>query len=304
MTAFRLLRIGRNTANLERAIDFYCDALGFHVDDAAQHVVPAWTHAVDAGGRRPRAARLLLGNQQLDLTEFADAAPYPAGSTSADLVFQHCAIAVGDIDAVAGRVIGKGATPITRGGPQTLPPSTGSVTCFKFRDPDGHPLELIRFPPGTGDPAWQREPTDPKRPTLGIDHTAISVADVERSIAFYASLGLSVASRGVNRGAEQQRLDDLEDVVVEVVALAPAGARTPHLELLGYRTPRGRSAPDTTIRDMAADRTVLRLQNLHAAARSFSNSKVRPVAKGTARSTEDLDDTLLRDPDGHWLVRV
>ena len=31
-------------------------------------------------------------------------------------------------------------------GPQLLPPSTGSVTAFKVRDPDGHPLELSYNP--------------------------------------------------------------------------------------------------------------------------------------------------------------
>jgi catechol 2,3-dioxygenase-like lactoylglutathione lyase family enzyme len=300
----RILRIGRNTADLERAVEFYCGALGFHVNDAAPRDLPASTHTGDADGRRPHTARLLLGDQQIDLTEFAGSAPYPMASGSADLWFQHCAIAVADMDVAYEQVIRKGAAPITRDGPQTLPASTGSVSAFKFRDPDGHPLELIHFPPGAGDPAWQRAITDRRRPTLGIDHTAISVADVERSITFYAGLGLRVTTRGVNRGIEQQRLDDLDGVEVDVVALRPADGRGPHLELLAYRTPRGRAAPNTTIRDVAADRVVLRLRDRHAAARNLTTSTVRLGATEATGLTNGVGDILLRDPDGHWLVLV
>ena len=76
------------------------------------------------------------------------------------------------------------AVPITREGPQRLPPETGNVTAFKFRDPDGHPLELLHFPAGTGSVAWQAP--NPASPFLGIDHTALSVADVPASVAFLA----------------------------------------------------------------------------------------------------------------------
>ncbi len=74
--------------------------------------------------------------------------------------------------------------PITEGGPQRLPLAAGGVTAYKFRDPEGHPVELIHFPPGSGDPAWQRPM--PGAVTLGYDHSAISVADADRSAAFYA----------------------------------------------------------------------------------------------------------------------
>jgi catechol 2,3-dioxygenase-like lactoylglutathione lyase family enzyme len=304
ITTPRIVRIGRNTADLERAVEFYCGALGFHVDHAARRDVPAATHPADTGGRRPRAARLLLGGQQIDLTEFAHSAPYPAASSCADLWFQHCAIAVADMDATYERVIRKGAAPITHDGPQTLPASTGSVSAFKFRDPDGHPLELIHFPPDVGDPAWQRASTARQPPTLGIDHTAISVTDVERSIRFYTRLGLHVTTRGVNRGIEQQRLDDLDGVEVDVVALRLANSRGPHLELLAYRTPRGRAAPDTTIRDVAADRMVLRLRDRHAAARTLPSSTLMLGATEATDFTNGPGDISLRDPDGHWLVLV
>lgn len=293
-----LLRIGRNTADLERAIAFHQNALGFEVIDA-NAPPPAWTHLPGVDVLPSRCARLALGTQEIELTEFRDAVPYPQGGTSCDLWFQHFAIVTTNIEAAFQRVMAHGAAPITRDGPQRLPPSTGSVTAFKFRDPDGHPLELLAFPPGTGDPYWQAAPSG-HAPNPGIDHSAISVEDVERSIRFHELLGLRVAARGVNRGMEQQRLDDLPDVAVDVVAME-APARPPHLELLGYRHPRGRhrsSAPPTAV---AADR-------LAWSARGTGRllAAVVDAGFGDAVLGSGLDggrtQALLRDPDGHLLL--
>src|SRR5258705_2161747 len=86
-------------------------------------------------------------------------------------------------------------------GPQKLPdwnPNAGGIEAFYFKDPDGHPLEVTHFPPGKGDPRWQR-PTDAV--FLGIDHTAIVVADTDASLRFYRDvLGLRVAGESENYG--------------------------------------------------------------------------------------------------------
>jgi catechol 2,3-dioxygenase-like lactoylglutathione lyase family enzyme len=293
-----LLRIGRNTADLDRAVAFYRDALGFHVDDANPGQ-PAWTRLAGVCDPPSRCTRLSLGAQQIELTEFTDAAPYPSGSTSCDLWFQHCAIVVSDMDEAWARVMHHGAEPITRDGPQILPPSTGSVIAFKFRDPDGHPLELLHFPAGTGDPCWQS--VRGEGPMLGIDHSAISVGDVARSIRFYERLGLHIAARGVNRGVEQQRLDDLANVDVDVIALQ-APTRTPHVELLGYRRPRGRGNASTDITSVAADRLEFSMQNLHAARDNLRALDATIRAQGSSDRANDSQAVLLRDPDGHCVV--
>lgn len=291
----RFLRIERNTRDLARASDFYRDALGFSIE--SDHATPpAWTQL--SGMPAPtRCARLSLGAQHLTLTEFPDAQPYPEEGLSCDLGFQHCAIVVNDMPAACQRALAHGAVPITRDGPQLLPPSTGSVTAWKFRDPDGHPLELIAFPAGSGDPAWQSVNAGTM---LGIDHSAISVGDTAHSIAFYATLGLQVAARGVNQGAAQQRLDELPDVEVDVVALQ-AVARTPHLELLGYRRPRGRVNSSTDMTAIAADRIAWQVGAADALlaaleARGFPNAT---AARG---SINGATIALLRDPDGHRLL--
>lgn len=128
---------------------------------------------------------------------------------------------------------------ISRDGLQRLREGPGGACAFKFRDPDGHPVELIEFAPGQGVACWSAASQRDSSPTLGIDHAAIRVSQAERSIAFYERLGFRPASRQINRGVDQARLDGLSstEVEIEVGALVPPQAATPHLELLIYRTP-------------------------------------------------------------------
>ncbi|HEX5959801.1 MAG TPA: VOC family protein [Rhodanobacteraceae bacterium] len=293
----RALRcVGRNTADLDRAIAFHRDALGFRID-AVPAAPPARARWPTLRAPPTRCARLSLGAQCIELTEFPGGKPYPPGSTSSDLWFQHFAIVVRDMHAAHRRALQHGAVPITRGGPQLLPPATGSVTAWKFRDPDGHPLELIGFPSGTGDPAWQA--TQAPGPALGIDHSAISVADIARSIGFYRLLGLHVAARGVNRGVRQQRLDDLDDVEVDVIAMQ-GPARTPHLELLGYRRPRGRADPPVDPGAIAADRLVWQAAAIDVLLDALADAGYPDALTADGRA-DGAFEVLLRDPDGHLL---
>lgn len=134
-------------------------------------------------------------------------------------------------------------------------PLTGGVRAFKFRDPDGHPLELLQFPDSKMSSAWRDRRRLSGQIGLGIDHSAISVADAEASAAFYQALGLGVGSRSLNYGPAQECLDGLTGVEVAVVSMEPQSG-TPHLELLGYRTPKGQDGPALRANDIAATRIV------------------------------------------------
>jgi catechol 2,3-dioxygenase-like lactoylglutathione lyase family enzyme len=266
--ALRLLGISLNVGDLPRAVAFYQDALGFGlVTEPARN----WSRPIVGDGVRVRVARLRLGAQELELVEFdPPGAPYPPDSTAADLWFQHFAIVTNDIVGAYRRLERYGATPITRGGPRRLPPADGAVVAYKFRDPDGHPLELIHFPAGTGDPAWQGV-------AGGIDHSALSVGEATRSLAFYGRLGLGMRSRQANSGAEQDHLDGLNRVAVEVIALSPAEVPTPHVELLCYAMPRGRERdPGGGTSDITDSRLIFEIAGTREA--------------------------LVRDPDGHASV--
>jgi catechol 2,3-dioxygenase-like lactoylglutathione lyase family enzyme len=295
----RLLRIALNVADLPLAEAYYRDALGFSIV-AEEEVDPRWAR-LQGEDVRGRATRLRLGGQEVELVECdPPGTKYPADSTAADLWFQHVAIVTNDIEAAYQRLKRHGMTPISEVGPQRLPPSAGKVVAYKFRDPDGHPLELIQFPRGVGDPAWQGASGGP---TLGIDHSALSVSDAERSLAIYCRLGLDPRSRQVNSGPEQDRLDGLSNVVVDVIELAPAAERTPHVELLCYRTPRGRPCdPSRHARDIADSRLIVQVENLTDLIRSLASlgSITSPVVElvfGTRAA-------LVRDPDGHAIVLI
>lgn len=297
----RVLRVSRTVSDLDRAVAFYRDALDFRFVAEAAYDGVAWGQLMGVAGARGQAATLRLGAQELQLVAFAPAGrPYPANSDAADLCFQHIAIVVSDVDAAYARLCAHTFTPISEAGPQHLPPRCGAVTAYKFRDPDGQPLELIQFPVGSGDPAWQQESSV----FLGIDHSAIDVADMKESVDFYTRvLGFSVASRTLNSGAAQQRLDRLRGDRVDVVALQPATPGPPHVELLGYRQPAGRPLPSNTrSNDIAADRLVLQVNDLPKLVEVLRAENVEFVSPGIVAFQGDQQAALVHDPTGHRLL--
>ncbi len=267
----RLARLALNTFDAKALARFYVDVLDFE--------------RVDAAGRMS----LALGGVPLDLIEVdATARAYPADVPGSSPLFQHFAIVVSDMSRAMERLAAsKDWTPISVGGPQRLPADTGHVNAFKFRDPDGHPLELLAFADTRGD--------DAASPFVRIDHTAISVVDVERSIAFYAGLGLVVVGRSFNVGPEQQRLDDVVDARVDVVALAADAGAKPHVELLGYRGPHRREEVHST--DSAE--TFDSANSVDTDGRDDDIAATRMIF--TTPSSDPSSRLVLRDPDGHRL---
>ncbi len=269
----RIARFSLTSADPVRLARFYGDAFGFAQtacwqQDAAPYGVPG----------QATVHRLRLGLQEIELVGFEQpGSPYPTASTSHDGWFQHLALVTADMAAAHARLSRlDGWQGISQGGPVTLPASSGGVTAFKLRDPEGHPLELLAFPAGHAPAAWSHRPD--ATPCLGIDHSAIVVADEARSLAFYTALGLAVSARSLNQGPAQVRLDDAPGVCVGVVGLDPPAA-PPHLELLAYRKP--------PVRPGAAD------------AADIACTRTMAVA---ADASEPL--RMLTDPDGHRVMLV
>lgn len=250
IVGFRLV-----TADLPRLLGFYRDVLGFVTDGSEQAIGDEEIRLLGLHGSGRRQA-LRLGGQSVAIEQFdPPGRPYPGDGNAASLSFQHLALVVADIVLAYQRV--RGAAAISEGGPQHLPASSGGVHAYKFRDPDGHPLELLQFPDGSRPPAWQGKSANAGQIGLGIDHSAISVANVDTTVAFYQSLGLQAGERTLNQGPRQQCLDDLRDVRVTVAPMqAPEG--TPHLELLGYHNSLGAAGPALQANDVAATRIVWR----------------------------------------------
>ena len=272
--ARRILRVSRVVADLDRAEAFYRDALGFQATGRR----PANLAGLGAGPLRADEAVMRLGEQELALVRFTrPGRRYPASSHSNDAWFQHIAVVVNDIDAAHARLsAAQGWQPITQGGPQQLPPD-GGVRAFKFRDPDGHPVELLWFPPGQGRDVWHGRTTP--GPFLGLDHSALTVTSGRRSLRFYRALGFDIAGHSLNRGPGQQRLDAVALNHVNVSSLRPASTHGPGLELLAYH-PRGRGAGQPRLNDFVTDWVTIEVSP--------------PLARPRS----------LRDPDRHRLLLV
>jgi catechol 2,3-dioxygenase-like lactoylglutathione lyase family enzyme len=250
IAGFRLV-----TADLPRLSRFYCDVLGFVADGSEQAVSGDELHLLGLRGSA-RRQMLRLGDQCVAIEQYdPPGRPYPADDDAACLCFQHLALVVGHMATAYQRV--RGATAISACGPQRLPAAAGGVHAYKFRDPDGHPLEFLQFPDDARPKAWRGKPAIPTQIAFGIDHSAISVADANASVAFYSALGVKQGGRAVNHGAEQERLDALCNVQVVVTPMRPVNA-TPHLELLGYCRAHVAAKPVMQANDIAATRIVWR----------------------------------------------
>ncbi|MEA1835071.1 VOC family protein [Methylobacterium durans] len=290
-----LLGVSRTVADLERAEAFYRDGLGFSRVAPPEPVPPPILEAMGLGEAGATRQRMRLGAQAVEVLAFdPPGAPYPAERAATDPIFQHIAIPVRDMDAAMQRLGALNPEPISRGGPQRLPASSGGVTAYKFRDPDGHPVELIHFPDGPAAARWRAAPGL----FLGIDHSAITVSDREAAIGFFTSLlGLAIDGRGLNSGPEQERLDGVPDPEVDVIGLAPPSP-TPHVELLHYRRPAARalSGPAFGPRDRATTRLVFAAPDLDGLA-----ARLRGGGAAVTLS-RDGSAAYAAGPDGHGML--
>ena len=258
-------------------------------------------------GARLERLELSLGNEHIALLQYAaptDGRPVPRDTRGNDLWFQHLAIVVSDMSAAYGWLhehhVGQISTT-----PQKLPGwnrAAGGIEAFYFVDPDGHPLELIHFPKGKGDPRWQVSSRCTRSPRelcafLGIDHTAITVEDTEQSLLYYRDrLGFRVAGASENYGPEQEHLNGVFGAHLRITALRAAAG--PGIELLEYVAPRGGRPPPSDARpeDLAHFQVVVRASSTNAIWNATAQAGGRDVALDP-----ETHRALVRDRDGHAL---
>jgi catechol 2,3-dioxygenase-like lactoylglutathione lyase family enzyme len=285
--------------DLSRSIAFYRDVLGFTPEGEEELGGDAWEHLYGIFGARMRIATLRLGDERLQLQQFVAPAgrPVPVDSRSNDRWFQHVAIIVSDMDRAYARLREHGVAHASTG-PQTLPAwntAAAGIAAFYFRDPDGHVLEILHFPPGKGDARWQR---GGDRLFLGIDHTAIVVTDSEASLRYYRdTLGLAVAGGSENHGIEQERLNNVFGARLRITTLRAASG--PGVELLEYLAPRtGRPMPVDTLANDLWHWQVNFAADVAAVDRGVRAGHYAYVSPGPV-DLQHGRGLLLRDPDGH-----
>ena len=301
--------VGIPVSDLDRSVLFFSDVLTF--EKLSEHEVAGTDHERLQGlfGLRARVARLRLGEEVIDLIEYLapQGRPIPVDSRSNDGWFQHVAIVVSDMDAAYAR-LRKFRVAHASSGPQRLPdwnPNAGGISAFYFKDPDGHVLEVIRFPPGKGDSRWQES----GRLFLGIDHTAIVVRDTEASLRFYRdTLGMRVAGESENHGGEQEHLNNVFGARLRITALR-AGAG-PGIEFLEYLAPGdGRPYPrDSRASDLWHWHTRLVASSAAAAEAALRAGHPWWVSPGFVPLAGNplgfRSAAQVRDPDGHALLII
>jgi len=297
--------VGMTVADMDRSIAFYANVLAFEKVSDVEVWGDAYERLQGVFGVRLRVVRMRLADESIELTEFLapQGRAIPPDSRSNDRWFQHVAIIVSDMDR-AYAWLREHKVQHASTAPQRLPDwnrNAGGIRAFYFRDPDGHYLEILQFPPGKGAAKWHRAT---ERLFLGIDHTAIVVADTDASLKFYRdTLGLKVVGESENYGTEQEHLNNIFGARLRITALrAPAG---PGVEFLEYLAPRdGRPMPlDTRATDLWHWQIRLAAPDADVAAQALRAGKAAFVSPGIVAMPDGKlgfgKGVVVRDPDGH-----
>ncbi len=284
--------VAMTVGNLDVSRTFYEKVLNFEFVSDTEVSGEAYEHLYGVFGLRLRIVTLKLGDETLRLEQFIapQGRPFPVDSRSNDRWFQHVAIIVSNMDR-AFAWLREHQVAFASSGPQVLPLSNkqaAGISAFYFRDPDGHYLEVLHFPDDKGSPKWH-EHSD--RLFLGIDHTAIVVADTDSSLKFYRdTLGLAIVGTSENFGTEQEHLNNVFGARLRITTLH--AARGPGVELLEYLTPGdGRAMPaDTRANDLWHWQINLS-GDVDAVEHSARENHYRMIGKSTG--------IMIADPDGH-----
>jgi catechol 2,3-dioxygenase-like lactoylglutathione lyase family enzyme len=299
--------VGMTVSDMDRAVDFYSQVLSFRKISDVEVWGTEYEHLQGLFGIRMRVVRMQLGKEVMELTEYLTpkGKPIPLDSRSNDRAFQHIAIVVSDMDKAYQKLVEHKVQHVSTA-PQRLPEylkAAAGIEAFYFRDPDGHNLEIIHFPADKGDPRWQHSTGEL---FLGIDHTAIAIANTQASLRFYRDLlGMQLAGESENYGTEQEHLNNVFGARLHISSLrSPSGIG---IEFLEYLTPTdGRPiAADVRANDLAYWETTLVVEDAKTVGQTLQASGYQFVSSGVikipAASLGFQRGFLIRDPDGHVL---
>ena len=295
--------IAMTVDDLDRSVAFYTRVLNFTKVSESEVAGTPYEQLEGIFGLRIRSARLALGEEEIELQEYLvpKGRPFPSDSRSNDRWFQHIAIITSDMDRAYARLRAHHVR-YASSEPQRLPawnPAAAGIRAFYFRDPDGHYLEILQFPPGKGAAKWH---AIDGLLFLGIDHTAIVVGDTDASLRFYRDLlGFRVAGESENFGPEQEHLNNVFGAHLRITTMRAAAG--PGIEFLHYLTPRdGRPADrDERANDLVSWQTTLMVRDVPgavAALRTTGGAFVS-AAPVDVPGHPGRKAIVVRDPDGH-----
>ncbi|BDD07218.1 VOC family protein [Aureibacter tunicatorum] len=295
-------------SDMERSLKFYQDAFDCEVvsdkiyqGDEIEAIEQIFNCVI-------REVELKLGESSLTLKQFLSpqGRPIPFDAKSNDVIFQHLAIVVSDMDKAFDKLTKMNAGRISNA-PQTLPKwnkAASGISAYYFRDPDNHPLELIYFPKGKGKSNWHAKS---KKLFMGIDHTAIAVIDTDTSLKFYEDfIGLNVLGGSFNYGKEQEHLNGVRYSKVRITGLASENVdRHSGVEFLEYLRPEGGMLypKDTQNNDFWNLQTIIEVPDLEKLYKKAQFKKMNVSEEGII-AFDGQRFLELRDPNGHQVYLV
>jgi catechol 2,3-dioxygenase-like lactoylglutathione lyase family enzyme len=300
--------IGVTVSDMQRSVKFYSEVLGFKKVSDTEVYGTSYEQLQGIFGLRMRIVRMQLGDEFLELTDYLTSGgrSIPENAMSNDLMFQHIAIVVSDMDKAYTQLRKRMVMHVSTA-PQTIPQSNtaaAGVKAFYFHDPDMHNLELIYFPKGKGQPKWQ---TAHGKLFLGIDHTAIAVSNTDSSLLFYEGiLGVMRKGDSWNMGMEQAHLNFVEGASLHITGLRASSG--PGIEFLEYLKPGpGKPYPaDSRSDDIWHWQTRLIADNAEKLYNQLQSGPYKIVSKKLVRlQTKDNKQYkafIVRDRDGHALL--
>ena len=303
-------RVGMTVADLEQSVKFYTEVLSFKKVSETEVWGEDWEKLQGVFGLRMRVVQMQLGEETISLMEYLtpEGRLIPKDSRSNDRTFQHIAIVVSDMERAYER-LRQHKVRHSSTSPQQLPEwnkKLGGVKAFYFKDPDGHNLELIEFPPDKADEKWLQ---DSDELFLGIDHSAVVVKDAGASFALYRDLlNFELMLQAENYGTEYEHISCIFGARVQVNSMKPASGIG--FELLEYIAPTdGRDMPlDTRANDLWHYQTIIVVSDLASLEQQLRSAPCSFISPGIVEmSTNELGykkALSVRDLDGHVLHLV
>lgn len=303
--ATRVETVGFTVSDMDRALEFYTKVLPFEKVSDVELIGTEIEHLSGVFGARVRIVRLRLGSELLELTEYLtqQGRPVPVDSRSNDRWFQHIAIIVSDMDKAYAHLRANKVRHASTG-PQTLPSyitAAAGIRAFYFKDFDNHVLEILSFPPDKGERKWH-DLSKTGKMFLGIDHTAIVVADTDASLKFYRDLlGLNVAGTSHNYGDEQEHLNNVFGARLQITGLKTRDDGIA-VEFLEYLAPTdGRPFPsDSRSSDIWHWEATFASQGIVGLLNSYKPDLISSGMVLFEKPTPGFKKAaMFRDPDGH-----
>ena len=301
--------IGITVQDMNRSLPFYEKVFHFKLVSNDTIQSEEYSSLVNVKNAVVHLVKLKLGDERIELIDFIypEGKGYPEDSHSNDFWFQHIAIITSNMDGAYAWLKLNDVKNISVE-PQRLPDwnkNAGGIKAFYFQDPDGHPLEILEFPPDKGNAKWHKKSN---QLFLGIDHTAIAVSNTDESLKFYRDvLGMEIGGESENYGIEQSRLNNVEGAHLKITGLHSDFGFG--IEFLNYLTPKGgRSNPENiNANDLVHWQTKLSTKNIDELFSKIKNAGYQTYTgiitmnKNYAGFSKGF---IVKDPNGHRLLII